>query len=847
MKTPLLYLTEVSACMALLYAIYYILLRRTTFFSWNRAYLILLIFASGSIPLFSYETTQTVEIQPSNQVTLASSFDNSTGSDVQENTVNFPVIANEQNFEKPFDWSQFLFFGYLLGICTMAVLFLYKISKIIQIIRTSERLHWLNDNQIRLLKTEHPIANSSFFRNIFVDIRGLSDTEIEQLIQHEYWHFRLKHSFDIVFIEIMKIVFWFNPVIYFLKKSLLEIHEYQVDEKVTANFNKNEYAHLLLKLAIPQNASFTNQFSTQPLKSRIIFLFTKRSHTMKKLFYLSMIPMVAIGLLAFAKEEIRIIYLKVENTYSAPKKTTINVFGWKYNSYPNDKSGFKKNRAVLIQQKNINQLEFKNVNDFDYYLSPNVLSETVIDEVNEYTKLKGIELLYASENGNVRIDLKNTRTKEKILGKSYSLNWLKNQTNGYFLINASVDKWEKSGIIFYHSDGQMQISDATNFAISYLKNPETANISIDKYKIRAFLCPDIITYENLDKVAENFKKHQFQIDYKLKVRLHEIIDMNVTIHDERKDNQAQGQFNLNDLRHKIKLKNDSKSTFNRVDETIVFEGNLITREVKIYVENRWFNGIRKSGKFDIIDFSSFTSKKDSSNSNFQNYLGVKPQHFGNFSVNKILPRTEKVSFTVFQNDLSENREKFISIRIPTDIEPSSIKVTAGGLELQPEIEYFIENGLVNIYETVIKRAGQPVSISFEKSPYMRIKVQKNLDNHKYNNLITNLKPPKSLEFSFPTIENESQKFNSETYKIELPLDSKLISCKIYNRFGKLIYSDETSKLLKGENESFYVWDGKPNQRKVEDLPNGTYFYVIEYVLNGVNSRKTNYITISKMP
>lgn len=725
METSLLYLAQVSVCMALLYTLYFALLRRTTFFHWNRAYLILILILSCLIPLFSYETTQTIEVAPNIENSSYLNSENS-NNEIIEIPINENQASGISEIHEPINWFEIVGWLYLMGIVLMSFLFAQKITKIISLIRSTETLVWFKNNKIRLLQTDNSLANSSFFQYIFINVNGLTETEIEQIIQHEYWHFRLKHSYDILFIEVMKVLFWANPAIYLIKKSLMEVHEFQVDEKVVNQFDSSEYAHLLLKLAIPQNTSFINQFSTQPLKSRIIFLFTKRSNTMKRLFYLGMLPMIAIGLVAFAKEEIRVIYLKIENEYSAPKISSIKVFGWKYHQYPKDFISFRNNRINSIKEKNINQLEFKNLSGFNYYLSSDLLSEEVINETNEYIKQKGIELSYELNQGRIKIDLKNRQTNQIISGKYYNVDWLKNQRNGYFLISAFADKWESSDIKFNYTIGQLQISDASNVPDIYLLNPKSANIGIDKQKIRAFLNPDMITFENLDIIAENFKKYQFQIDYKLKVRLHEILEMNVSMLDEIKQNQSQSQFYLNDFRHLIRLKSEPKSKFTRMDETIVFEGNFKTREVKIYIENRWFNGIKKSGKYDIIGvpISNLTPKIDSSNSGFQNYLGIKSQNYGTFSASKILPRVENVSYSIFNNDGVNDTEKFTILNLPPNADKSPIKVTAGNIELQSNVDYFIANGVIKISNDAIKRNGQPLNIHFEKPPIINMKVTK---------------------------------------------------------------------------------------------------------------------------
>ena len=65
-----------------------------------------------------------------------------------------------------------------------------------------------------------------------------------------YLHIQQLHTFDIIFIELASIVFWFNPLMKYLKRSIQEIHEFIVDEKIAGvGQDRKDYAELLLNLA----------------------------------------------------------------------------------------------------------------------------------------------------------------------------------------------------------------------------------------------------------------------------------------------------------------------------------------------------------------------------------------------------------------------------------------------------------------------------------------------------------------------------------------------------------------------------------------------------------------------
>ena len=77
---------------------------------------------------------------------------------------------------------------------------------------------------------------------------GLDEGQVRQIIQHELAHIRQKHSLDIIFLEIVTLLFWINPIGYFYKKSIRKVHEYLADKATLAyQNNKRAYSNLILK------------------------------------------------------------------------------------------------------------------------------------------------------------------------------------------------------------------------------------------------------------------------------------------------------------------------------------------------------------------------------------------------------------------------------------------------------------------------------------------------------------------------------------------------------------------------------------------------------------------------
>ena len=146
---------------------------------------------------------------------------------------------------------------------------------------------------------EVPSSNlaCTFYKTIFLGDQ-LSATEKPQILAHELVHVKEKHSLDLIFFEAFKILFWFNPLIYIYQNRIATLHEFIADAKVVKTTNKGSYYEQLLNSAFnTQNISFINQFFNHSLiKKRIVMLQKSRSKTIAKFKYLMVLPLMFIML-----------------------------------------------------------------------------------------------------------------------------------------------------------------------------------------------------------------------------------------------------------------------------------------------------------------------------------------------------------------------------------------------------------------------------------------------------------------------------------------------------------------------------------------------------------------------
>jgi magnesium-transporting ATPase (P-type) len=213
------YLLEANLYLAVFYALYYLFLSNDTHYALSRIYLLATSVLSFIIPLLQLGFLKPAEPQLI-PLTLITPLHPTT---ISNNTI--PIEATN------FTWQDGLIGAYLLG---TAVLFVIFSIKIYQLFRLTRVANTQVDRSYKLIYVNDSNTAFSFFNFLFI---GTKVSGTDTIIQHELVHIRQKHSADIIFIELLKIVNWFNPFIYLLQASLKTLHEYIADEQTATEGN----------------------------------------------------------------------------------------------------------------------------------------------------------------------------------------------------------------------------------------------------------------------------------------------------------------------------------------------------------------------------------------------------------------------------------------------------------------------------------------------------------------------------------------------------------------------------------------------------------------------------------
>jgi hypothetical protein len=275
------YLLEANLYLAVFYAVYYLLLRNDTHYALTRIYLLATAVISFCIPLLQLGFLKPVEPQLISVTLIPPLY----STIIHHSTAPAETVS--------FTWQDGLIYAYLLGV---AVLFVVFSIKIYQLFRLTRSANADTDASYKLIYVDGSNIAFSFFNFLFI---GTKASGADTIIQHELVHIRQKHSADIIFVELLKIINWFNPFVYLLQASIKNLHEYIADEQTAANENDViAYSTFLVNNAYGlSGSSITHSFfNYNLLKKRIIMLNQQRSGNLARLKYLLVVPIIA-GLL----------------------------------------------------------------------------------------------------------------------------------------------------------------------------------------------------------------------------------------------------------------------------------------------------------------------------------------------------------------------------------------------------------------------------------------------------------------------------------------------------------------------------------------------------------------------
>ncbi|UQB70192.1 M56 family metallopeptidase [Epilithonimonas zeae] len=337
MEPILLYFGKMILCSAVMFAYYLLFLKDKTFHHYNRFYLLFLVIISLVLPLVkvSYFTIETNK----NLYLLLSGFNQK-----QPQTTNYDITI-------------YSVFYTVIGVVSI-ILLIRLILGILKINSIKNQFPNETIEGIKFYQTNLNNAPFSFFRNLFWKKSIEINSPVgQQILKHEMVHIEQKHSWDKLLMQLVKSIFWFNPVFYFINKEINLIHEYLADNKAVKKSDTKAFAQMLLESHFSGSVlPVTSPFLSSNLKKRLTMITknqTKYSYA-RKLFALPILFFMVFAYMVNAKnKEIKETNKAIEIAVQQIKMDTIQPKQSEFDSLASDHQRQTKAYSDALQEDHL--------------------------------------------------------------------------------------------------------------------------------------------------------------------------------------------------------------------------------------------------------------------------------------------------------------------------------------------------------------------------------------------------------------------------------------------------------------------------------------------------------------
>lgn len=283
----MLYVIKAAITLALLYSCFFLFLSKETFHRFNRCMLVGIMLVSLVMPMFHFTTSHPTTLNE--EVYIVQNY-------IEHDTP--PIIVTAQQAQG-ITWIQVLTWIYMAGVVLMLILTLVQATSLIRFMSSGVRHTDTQGNTVILHNNDVPPF--SIFRYIVMSVKDYESSR-QYILTHEQEHIRLGHTYDLLLLQGMKTLMWFNPFIWFLSRDLKAVHEYEADQAViNQGIDAKSYQQLLVMKVVGNRLQpFTNNLNHGSLKKRIVMMYQKPSNRWLMLKALCAIPVAALTINTFA-------------------------------------------------------------------------------------------------------------------------------------------------------------------------------------------------------------------------------------------------------------------------------------------------------------------------------------------------------------------------------------------------------------------------------------------------------------------------------------------------------------------------------------------------------------------
>ena len=294
----LLYSFKSAIVLTLLYLPYMLMLRRESFFRFNRMVLLGILLLSLTLPLCNV-SWMSLDHQPVVQAAQVQMLELGIPVHVLPEVM---VLPEGTAMPEASRFSVFMIVSliYIIGMALLLVVRVWQVGRLQFGLRRGAL--WQQEEQgIRVYCHAEDVAPFSWMRSIVIS-QDDYDEAGREIMLHEMGHIRACHSWDVVLLTLVQMVQWWNPLVYVLGISLRDVHEYEADDYVLRQgVSAQAYQLLIIKKAVGSGSyAFANSFKHSLTKKRITMMQKIKSNPWMRSKALYVIPVAALALSAFA-------------------------------------------------------------------------------------------------------------------------------------------------------------------------------------------------------------------------------------------------------------------------------------------------------------------------------------------------------------------------------------------------------------------------------------------------------------------------------------------------------------------------------------------------------------------
>jgi len=303
MNSAVNFILESGVSLTLLSTIYILFLRRETFFKRNRLFLLVSLLFSFLLPFLKFRVFEPQPLMLA-EVTVTP----------YRNLMEVITVYGQDlsgTVERTVSSSQVIIFIYILGLTFFLLRFVLRVGQIVLLILKNQIQI---SEQYKFVFLEKELIPFSFLNYIFINPSQKEQDGYDKMVAHEIEHVKQGHTWDVLILEILTILQWFNPFMWLLKKAVRENHEFLADSAVlNTGINPALYKKLLLNQYVGLDIQLANNFNTSLISKRIKMISKIRSSKFANVKYVLGVLTVAALLVTFACEQDESIEMAVDD------------------------------------------------------------------------------------------------------------------------------------------------------------------------------------------------------------------------------------------------------------------------------------------------------------------------------------------------------------------------------------------------------------------------------------------------------------------------------------------------------------------------------------------------------